>query len=160
MKATALKEELWQDLKRNKMELLLFILIAYGLTQILVYSDMPIIKRLRPDKESYRGYGKVFHCPMCMGFHVGWFLVLLSPWTELFTFDPTLVNAFILGCLSSATSYVLNMVFSDDGIQIRHNYRYEQEEGLKGEEWWTTILLRNGACSQFVFAAKALNSRG
>ena len=116
------------------MELLLFVLIAYGLTQILVYSDMPIIKKLRPHKESYRGYGKVFHCPMCMGFHVGWFLVLLSPWTELFTFDPTLVNAFMLGCLSSATSYVLNMTFGDDGIQVRHNYIYEQEEESKGEE--------------------------
>jgi hypothetical protein len=83
------------------MNFLLFILMAYGLTQILVYSDMPILKKLRPSKESYRGYGKVFHCPMCMGFHVGWFLVLLSPWTELFMFDPTLVNAFLFGCLSS-----------------------------------------------------------
>ena len=105
------------------MELLLFILIAYGLTQILVYSDMPILKKLRPTKESYRGYGKVFHCPMCMGFHVGWFLCILSPWTELITFDATLVNAFMLGCLSSATSYVLNMVFSDEGIMINHNYK-------------------------------------
>ena len=107
-------------------ELLLFVLIAYGLTQILVYSDMPILKKLRPSKESYRGYGKVFHCPMCMGFHVGWFLCLLSPWTELFTFDVTLVNAFLLGCLSSATSYVLNMVFSDDGIMIRYSYKNDE----------------------------------
>ena len=107
------------------MELLLFVLMAYGLTQILVYSDMPIIKKLRPHKESYKGYGKVFHCPMCMGFHVGWFLLLLSPWTELFTFDATLVNAFMLGCLSSATSYVLNMVFSDEGIMIKHNYKQD-----------------------------------
>jgi hypothetical protein len=104
-------------------ELLLFVLIAYGLTQILVYSDMPILKKLRPQKESYKGYGKVFHCPMCMGFHVGWLLCLLSPWTELFTFDTTIVNAFLLGCLSSATSYVLNMVFSDDGIMIRYSYK-------------------------------------
>ena len=86
---------------------------------------MPILKRLRPDKESYRGYGKVFHCPMCMGFHVGWFLCILSPWTELITFDATLVNAFMLGCLSSATSYVLNMVFSDEGIMIKHNYKQD-----------------------------------
>jgi hypothetical protein len=43
------------------MNFLLFILIAYGLTQILVYSDMPILKKLRPSKESYRGYGKVVH---------------------------------------------------------------------------------------------------
>jgi len=107
------------------MELLLFILIAYGLTQILVYSDMPILKKLRPSKESYRGYGKVFHCPMCMGFHVGWFLVLISPWTELFMFDPTLVNAFLFGCLSSGTSYILNMVFSDDGIKIANQTTYK-----------------------------------
>ena len=40
----------------------------------------------------------------------------------------------MLGCLSSATSYVLNMTFGDDGIQIRHNYIYEQEEESKGEE--------------------------
>ena len=49
--------------------------------------------------------------------------MLLSPWTELFTFDTTIVNAFLLGCLSSATSYVLNMVFSDDGIMIRYSYK-------------------------------------
>jgi hypothetical protein len=29
----------------------------------------------------------------------------------------------MLGCLSSATSYVLNMVFSDEGIMIKHNYK-------------------------------------
>ena len=111
------------------MELLLFVLIAYGLTQILVYSDMPIIKKLRPKKTSCKGYGKVFHCPMCMGFHVGWFLLLLSPWTELFTFDVSIVNALLLGCLSSATSYVLNMVFGDEGIKVRHSYKHDNFYG-------------------------------
>jgi hypothetical protein len=100
------------------MELLYFTLIAYGLTQILVYSDMPMLKKLRPSKESYSGYGKVFHCPMCCGFHVGWFLVLLSPWTELFICDVTFMNMFLFGCLSSGTSYILNMVFGDSGIQF------------------------------------------
>ena len=103
------------------MELALFVLIAYGLTQILVYSDMPIIKRLRPDKESYRGYGKVFHCPMCMGFHVGWILMLLSPFTELFSFDVSLLNLFLLGGLSSGTSYILTMLFGDNGVKHDHN---------------------------------------
>jgi len=56
-------------------------------------------------------------------------LCLLSPWTELFTFDVTIVNAFLLGCLSSATSYVLNMVFSDEGIMIKHNYKHENYFG-------------------------------
>ena len=110
------------------MELITFTLIAYGLTQILVYSDMPLIKRLRPSKEAGRGYGKVFHCPMCMGFHVGWFLMLLSPFTELFNFDVTVTNFFLLGWLSSGTSYVLNMVFGDKGIQ------YSQTMEMTGHE--------------------------
>tara|TARA_Y100000310_G_scaffold47799_1_gene44394 strand:+ start:705 stop:1043 length:339 start_codon:yes stop_codon:yes gene_type:complete len=99
------------------MELLYFILAAYGLTQILVYGDLPLLKRLRPNKSSIKGYGKLFHCPMCMGFHVGWFLMLLSPFTELFNFDVTVTNFFLLGWLSSGTSYVLNMIFGDKGIQ-------------------------------------------
>tara|TARA_A100001515_G_scaffold85171_3_gene67678 strand:- start:360 stop:701 length:342 start_codon:yes stop_codon:yes gene_type:complete len=110
------------------MELLIFILSAYGLTQILVYSDMPLIKRLRPEKESLRGYGKLFHCPMCMGFHVGWFLVLLSPLTELFSFDVSLFNFAIMGSLSSGTSYILSMLFNDDGIQIAQNMRINDED--------------------------------
>jgi len=100
------------------LELLAFILCAYGLTQILVYSDMPIIKSARPPKDWLGGYGKVFHCPMCMGFHVGWFLMLLSPFTGLFSFDVSVFNFFLLGWLSSGTSYILNMVFGDHGIQI------------------------------------------
>ena len=103
--------------------------IAYGLTQILVYSDMPVIKKLRPHKESYKGYGKVFHCPMCMGFHVGWFLMLLSPFTELFSFDVSVFNFFLLGSLSSGTSYILNMVFSDAGIQVTQNHKYNNFSG-------------------------------
>ena len=102
------------------MELITFILCAYGLTQILVYSDMPLIRRMRPRKQFFGGYGKVFHCPMCMGFHVGWLLMLLSPFTELFSFDVTAVNFLLLGSLSSGTSYILNMIFGDEGIKHEH----------------------------------------
>jgi len=101
------------------MDLITFILCAYGLTQILVYSDMPMLNRLRPSKEAAGGYGKVFHCPMCMGFHVGWLLMLLSPFTELFNFDVSVLNFFLLGWLSSGTSYVLNIIFGDEGINFQ-----------------------------------------
>ena len=104
------------------MELLTFILCAYGLTQIIVYSDMPFFKRFRPSKESFGGYGKVFNCPMCMGFHVGWILMLLSPFTELFNFDVSAANFFLLGGLSSGTSYIMNMVFGDEGIKHEHKH--------------------------------------
>ena len=58
---------------------------------------------------------------MCVGFWVGVFLLLLNPFTELFTFDVTVVNALLLGWLSSGTSYVLCMLISDGGFQ--HEYR-------------------------------------
>tara|TARA_Y100000591_G_scaffold316411_1_gene324991 strand:+ start:25 stop:393 length:369 start_codon:yes stop_codon:yes gene_type:complete len=107
-------------------ELLIFVLSAYGLTQILVYSDLPLLKRWRPAKDAAGGYGKLFHCPMCMGFHVGWFLMLLSPFTELFNFDVSVANFFLLGWLSSGTSYVMNMIFGDNGVKHEHKHANEQ----------------------------------
>ena len=95
------------------MELITFILCAYGLTQIIIYGT--IFDRIRPKKGKL---GKLFKCPMCMGFHVGWFLMLLSPLTELFSFDVSVANFFLLGWLSSGTSYVLNMIFADSGIKL------------------------------------------
>jgi hypothetical protein len=95
------------------MDLLYFILAAYGLTQLLVYGK--VLDAIRPT----RGWlGELFKCPMCIGFHVGWILMLLSPYTELFNFDVTPVNYLILGCLSSGTSYVLNMLFGDEGLNL------------------------------------------
>jgi len=96
-------------------ELLTFILCAYGLTQILVYGK--IFSRLRPKKGKL---GELANCPMCMGFHVGWILMLLSPFTELFSFDVTVFNFFLLGGISSGTSYILTMLFGDDGVKHEH----------------------------------------
>ena len=96
------------------MELLTFILVAYGLTQILVYGS--ILKPIRPTKGKL---GELFQCPMCMGFWVGFFLCVISPFTPLFTFEPNFVTPILLGCLSSGTSYVLCQVFDDEGIKIK-----------------------------------------
>ena len=98
------------------MELIWFILTAFGLTQILVYGS--IFNSYRPSKESYRGWGLLFHCPMCMGFWVGVFLFLINGFTELFNFDYTIANFFICGWVSSATSYVLAMLFDDFGLKL------------------------------------------
>ena len=105
------------------MELLTFMLCAYGLTQILVYSDMPLLKKLRPSKETLKGYGKVFHCPMCMGFWIGVFLLGINQHSELFSYDHTFVNFLLLGSLSSGTSYVLCTIFGDEGIKHEHTNR-------------------------------------
>jgi len=99
------------------LELLYFILAAYGLTQTIVYGK--IFDRIRPSEGRI---GELFRCPMCIGFHVGWFLMLLSPFTELFNFDITVASFFILGWISSGTSYVLNMIFGDEGIKYEHKH--------------------------------------
>ena len=95
------------------MDLLWFSLAAYGLTQMLVYGS--IFDSLRPTKGSL---GKLFQCPMCLGYWVGLFLFGVNYNTELFTFEYNYANLLVLGCLSSGTSYVLNMVFGDEGIKI------------------------------------------
>ena len=95
------------------MELLYFILCAYGLTQILAYGS--VFDKIRPKHH-------FFHCPMCMGFWVGTFLVGINSYTELFTFDNNIINYFLLGCLSSGTSYVLCTLFGDNGVKHEHRY--------------------------------------
>ena len=73
------------------MELLTFILCAYGLTQILVYGK--IFSKIRPKKGKL---GELANCPMCMGFHVGWLLMLLSPFTLIFIEDCCLSFVIVL----------------------------------------------------------------
>ena len=94
------------------MDLIYFILVAYGLTQILAYGT--IFDKIRPPQ-------KFFRCPMCLGFWVGTFLFGINQYTELFTFEYNLTNLFLLGWLSSGTSYVLCTVFGDDGVKYEHN---------------------------------------
>jgi hypothetical protein len=101
------------------MNLLFFVLAAYGLTQILVYGS--IFNKIRPTKEYAFGMGELFHCPMCMGFWVGLFLWAINPFTLLFTFDNSIVTGLLLGCLSSGTSYILNMLFGDNGVNFNVN---------------------------------------
>ena len=54
---------------------------------------------------------------MCMGFWVGVLLMLLNPFTELFTFEYSLINAFLCGCISAGTSYILSMLVDDFGFK-------------------------------------------
>jgi len=93
------------------MNLLLFVLAAYGLTQIVVYGR--IFNKIRPCHH-------FFHCSMCMGWWVGLFLWAINQYTELFTFDYSIATAFLLACISSGTSYVLDMLIGDEGINLRN----------------------------------------
>lgn len=95
------------------MDLIYFVLTAYGLTSILVYGK--IFNSIRPPKQYFNGF---FHCPQCVGFHVGWFLFLINGATELFSFDYNLINFFVLAWLSSGTSYLLSQVVADFGFRL------------------------------------------
>jgi len=97
-------------------DLIYFILCAYGMTQIIVYGS--IFDRIRP---SCGHIGKLFHCSMCMGFWVGVFLFGINQFTELFTFKYEVANLLLLGCLSSGTSYVLDMIVGDCGIKLHRS---------------------------------------
>ena len=97
------------------MNLLAFILCAYGMTQILVYGK--IFDSIRPTKG---WWGELLSCAMCTGFWVGVFLWAINGFTELFTFDYTFVNFLICGWISSGTSYFISMLVNDDGIKINH----------------------------------------
>ena len=96
------------------LQLIYFILIAYGLTQVLCYGS--ILKPIRPTNGFF---GELFKCPMCTGFWVGVFLCGVSPYTELFSFECSIINCILLGFLSSGTSYILNMGVGDDGFNIK-----------------------------------------
>ena len=101
------------------MDLLYFVLAAYGLTFILVYGK--IFESIRPRKNPKKMWTILFHCPLCMGFWVGCFLFLINGGTELFTFDYTIANFFICGWLSAGTSYILSMIVKDEGINLFYN---------------------------------------
>ena len=94
------------------MSLIYFILCSYGLTQLLIYGH--IFDKIRPDK-------RFFKCSMCMGFWVGVFLYSINGYTDLFSFEYNWINPLLLGCLSSGTSYILDMVVGDKGIRYENN---------------------------------------
>lgn len=98
------------------MWLLYFILVCFGLTNILVYGS--ILNPVRP-KEGL--WGELFKCPMCMGFHVGWFVAMLINLSNLINVSTNIVDTFLLACLSSGTSYVLCSLFTDFGINFKIN---------------------------------------
>tara|TARA_Y100001973_G_C5202140_1_gene338690 strand:+ start:2774 stop:3073 length:300 start_codon:yes stop_codon:yes gene_type:complete len=85
------------------------------MTQIIVSGT--IFDKIRPSKQWLHGFGKVFHCSICMGFWVGVFLWSINGLTELFSFEYNLFNPLLLGSLSSGTSYVFFTVVGDFGIR-------------------------------------------
>jgi len=53
-----------------------------------------------------------------MGFWVGAVISCLSPYTELFSFERSFGNAFVLGCISAGTSYLISVLVDDFGLRL------------------------------------------
>ena len=106
------------------MDLLYFILCAYGVTYILVYGS--IFNSIRPKNGKL---GELFKCTLCTGFWVGVFLWSINSHTELFTFSYNLINGLLLGSLSAGTSYFISSVLDDFGLKIKKTH----EEVMKNE---------------------------
>ena len=94
-------------------ELVTFVLTAFGLTQIIVYGK--IFDKVRPTEG---WWGQLLSCPMCTGFWAGVFLWGTNGFTELFNYDFSVFTGLFLGCVSSGTSYIMSVMFDDDGIKI------------------------------------------
>ena len=82
-------------------ELIYFILSCYGLTQIIMYGS--IFDKIRPNT-------RFWICPLCIGFWVGIILSSINRYTELFNFNYDVLTIFLLGCLSSGTTYFISTV--------------------------------------------------
>ena len=94
-------------------EIILFILACYGLTQILCYGK--IFDKWRPKSGKL---GELFSCSMCMGFWSGIFFGVIDHFTRLLSLSTNIVDIFILACISSGTSYILDKIVGDDGIRL------------------------------------------
>lgn len=91
------------------LNLIYFILICHGLTQILVHGK--IFDKIRP-KHFF------FKCSMCVGFWSGVFVYVFSFFTELINFELSFINPILLGCISSGVCYILDKIIDDDGLRI------------------------------------------
>lgn len=93
------------------MNLLIFILVCFGLTNILIYGK--IFDKIRPD-------WYLFKCSQCTGFWVGALVNTLFYYLNCDIFADLYIGAFLSGCISSGTSYILDKIVSDSGIQIKN----------------------------------------
>ena len=89
---------------------LIFSIATIGATQIIVFGK--IFEKVR-DGNSF------LVCPQCVGFWIGVFFASLSNLTTLFSYNGSLFDIFIMGCISSVLSYIVYVAFGDYGINIR-----------------------------------------
>jgi len=104
--------------KINEMELLLIILVGYGISNIIVFGS--IFEKLRnfSDLHSPNFFGKLFTCMMCTPRWVGFALSLGAQLTGYTQFSPfyscgleySYISIFLDACLISGTTWLIHTV--------------------------------------------------
>lgn len=96
------------------MNLLIFILLGYGITNILVFGSIFEFWRTFWDKNNPNFFGKLFSCPMCLSTWVGFILSFLFSMLNVYTpmasygLDIMPLNIFLDGCLMSGGVWILH----------------------------------------------------
>ncbi|MEW5675557.1 hypothetical protein ABGT15_04530 [Flavobacterium enshiense] len=93
------------------MEIVIFSLIAYGITNILVYGS--IFQSLRDFlmKVNPKFLGKLLECPMCTSYWVGFGLcfIIVSPIGFVFNLIG-FWNLFLTGCFTSGCVWIIHTI--------------------------------------------------
>ena len=101
-------------------QLVLWMIMAYGLSNIVVYGSIfngprNFINKWGDSKYPLNGFGKflskMISCMMCFGFHCGWFLSILvySPVHEILGVN-TFASWFFDGMLASGSVWAINAI--------------------------------------------------
>ena len=98
------------------MSLLVFILVCYGISNIVIYGS--IFKSFREYWEivSPDFFGKLFSCMICLPTYVGFFISIGAHTTGLIQFSPfgnlgldiPLIAIFLDGCLASGSVWLIH----------------------------------------------------
>ena len=104
--------------KINEMEIILIVLVTYGISNIIVFGSL--FEKLRDTAQLFSPnfWGKLLNCMMCTPFWVGFFLslgALLSGYTQFSPFynvglENIYLAIFLDSCLLSGTTWLIHTV--------------------------------------------------
>ena len=96
------------------MSFIIFMLLAYGITNIVVFSSIFQPVRDLLDKVNPTFLGKLFSCPLCfstwVGFVLSYVFSLIGVYTPMTTYGITYLPLLIFldGCLTSGTVWLIH----------------------------------------------------
>lgn len=115
------------------MKLFIFILISYGLSNILIFGSLFEKFRNKMDKISPKFFGKLFSCFICLPTWIGFLgsFLIWSPtiyyeivvsdinFFNLFNIPKELVSTFLDGCLTSGIVWLIHTF--QESMERHHN---------------------------------------